>query len=264
MFCFRCRAAYPAGLEPADSAAVSWTNSRWENLEDPEARQRHQLRFDVSELWGRRMLTFFSEHACIGAGALLDLGCGPGGAMHAFAKSGWQTKGVDVDVGLKVHHAEYGLEVDYQTIESALSSPRKKFDLVVCSHVLYFVQRPNELFKALPALVGLNGYALLVISDLLSCRSNSVPSVNHSWYPTLKSVENLLMKEGFTIVRSKRVSGSYFVLGRNEGKTGYRQLPIVLGFYYYLRMITQPLRSRICSPVIALVRRMFRRSVAQS
>lgn len=258
-FCLRCGAAFPDRPEEVERNAGQWQNSRLENLDDPLARRRHQLRFDVSELWGQRMLSFFSEHTSVKDGSLLDLGCGPGGALHAFKKSGWQTKGVDVDLGLEIHHVEYGLEVVYGTIEAALDKAQEMYDLIVCSHVLYFVQRPNDFFKRLPSLLVPKGYVLLVISDLLSCRSNSVPSTGHSWYPTLRSVKKLLINEGFWIVKTKYLRGSFFVLARNDCRLFNRQLLGTPAYFSYLRLISQPLRSSICRPAIRLARQVLRR-----
>lgn len=89
-------------------------------------------------------------------GMLLDVGCGSGRIMHLAKQMGWDATGLEIDPDAVAAARLTGLNViegDYR----ALTSLERKYDMVMCSHVIEHVDQPRLLLDLLTASVAEGG-----------------------------------------------------------------------------------------------------------
>jgi len=132
-------------------------------------------------------------------GCMLDIGCGDGRLMRIAEKYGWKVTGLELDEmaiqqatisGLSVHHGSYH---DIPNLE-------RKFNLIICSHVLEHVHDPRLLISmALNALAD-NGIVWLQWPNPESDGINKfaenwrgLEAPRHICLPSIKSVCEYIM-----------------------------------------------------------------------
>jgi 2-polyprenyl-3-methyl-5-hydroxy-6-metoxy-1,4-benzoquinol methylase len=74
-------------------------------------------------------------------GAILDVGCGRGDLVSAFARRGWRAHGLDISPVAVDSASRRGVDARVGTIEQAPWAPAS-FDVIVMSHVLEHVHDP--------------------------------------------------------------------------------------------------------------------------
>jgi 2-polyprenyl-3-methyl-5-hydroxy-6-metoxy-1,4-benzoquinol methylase len=79
-------------------------------------------------------------------GCMLDLGCGNGKSMLVAKRFGWDVVGIELDSAAVESARGQGLDVRPGSYKSIVDL-KKKFDLVVCSHVIEHVHHPRELLS---------------------------------------------------------------------------------------------------------------------
>ena len=79
-------------------------------------------------------------------GRMLDLGCGNGKSMLVAKQFGWDVVGIELDSAAVESAKSQGLDVRLGSYKS-INDLKKKFDLIVCSHVIEHVHCPRELLS---------------------------------------------------------------------------------------------------------------------
>jgi len=101
------------------------------------------------------------------AGSLLDIGCGAGRFLAAFAseKQGWQVSGFDVG---EVYEEEI-ISIPRATFYSGqLDSIGRKFDLIALSHVAEHLTEPAKILREAANLLSSNGRIVIRVPCFLS------------------------------------------------------------------------------------------------
>lgn len=79
-------------------------------------------------------------------GKMLDLGCGDGRSMLVAERFGWTVTGIEIDSAAVKSAIKNGLDVRLGSYRDIVGLKRK-FDLIVCSHVIEHVHNPRELLS---------------------------------------------------------------------------------------------------------------------
>ncbi len=97
-------------------------------------------------------------------GQLLDVGCGNGKTLVIAKMLGWEVTGIELDPKAVAYTRGLGLNI-IQGDYSILREIDKKFDCVICNHVLEHVYRPRELLSSLNKALRSNGTLLLSLPN---------------------------------------------------------------------------------------------------
>lgn len=154
-------------------------------------------------------------------GRLLDVGCSAGGLMVPFAKRGWQVLGTDPDSGyVEFGKRKLGLRIDAVAAE-AMALPDAGFDLIVITGSLEHVFDVNRVLALCRKASAPEGLLFIEGRALNYGVIKGHFSHNHRRYLTLRSIELLMLKHGWTPVLSTEEAlcgptrpGAVHVLGR--------------------------------------------------
>ena len=111
----------------------------------------------------RSELMFLQDRA---PGRLLDLGCGSGARLRAFARGGWAVEGQDVDArALAVAREQNPEGVFHHGDLTELALPPSCYDAIIMNHVLEHLENPLGVLRACKKLLKPGG-------DLVSIQPN--------------------------------------------------------------------------------------------
>jgi SAM-dependent methyltransferase len=165
-------------------------------------------------------------------GALLDVGCGSGGALLLLEEAGWRCHGVEISHAAVAAARSAGLENVREGDLLGAGYPDAAFDAVRFWHSLEHVRSPAaELAEARRVLrpggsltVGVPNFASLG-SRLARDRWFYLDVPRHLWHFTPAALRRLVESHGFRATRVRLVSTSTSVLGTAEyllGREGGR------------------------------------------
>lgn len=148
--CESCGFVY-ANLPDEQILAV---NSRFDHRIEATYYDEQQTFLD--DIWFSRIVKRF--HNRLGAGRVLDVGCGNGLLLRQFGAMGWECCGVDTSPWSADYAKRYGFRLAQGTIES-FGEQLGQFDLVVSSSTLEHVAQPVPHVAAISRRVKPGGYA---------------------------------------------------------------------------------------------------------
>jgi SAM-dependent methyltransferase len=138
-------------------------------------------------------------------GRILEVGCSAGYALAALEDAGWQTTGVEANVGT----ADFArAQLRGQILADISEIPAdSQFDAVLLSHILEHIVDPRAFLAALSAHLAPNGvvfilvpnYGSTVVRYFVGSRWESFLPLQHVWYFDAGSLTNLLALEGFSV-----------------------------------------------------------------
>ncbi|MBX4196782.1 class I SAM-dependent methyltransferase [Candidatus Pacearchaeota archaeon] len=146
-------------------------------------------------------------------GSCLDVGCGVGHLMHMLARKGLNVEGMEISPDLvsalnkkfKVYCAEVGDK-----------SIKKKYDLITFNHVLEHVEHPESFIKGIYSMLNEQGYIIFavpflygLIPQILRTKWYGLGYGQHLNFFSIKSLKNLLERNGFIVHEFKRLSVDY-------------------------------------------------------
>jgi 2-polyprenyl-3-methyl-5-hydroxy-6-metoxy-1,4-benzoquinol methylase len=146
---------------------------------------------------------------------VFEVGCGAGGILHYFREKGCRVKGVDlgkdyIDYGRN----RYDLDLSVGTIDNLdLDSPP---DLIIYSHVLEHVLDLNQELNQINRTLSNNGFLFVEVpgvKNLLNSYNNDFLRYlqnAHVYHFTLKSLNNLMTKNGFNLMAGNETISSVF------------------------------------------------------
>lgn len=138
-------------------------NNYWIKKKDPDGKIR-----DVLKNYAKERKVFLDNNRSliklirsIKFKSICDVGCGPGFLLSKFKKN--QTFGIENDkIGIRFA-SKYGRIFRYNLNEHF--NLDKKFDLVICNHVIEHVKKPEKLIKDLKSIMKSNGYLIIGTPD---------------------------------------------------------------------------------------------------
>lgn len=167
---------------------------------------------------------------------ILDIGCGPGYFLKRGMERGWDCLGVEPSLRAADHARQLGVNVINRFFHDAgLEQKTGTFDAVHMSEVLEHIADPTQLCLAAYSLLAQHGIICIVvpndynpIQEILRERLGYNPywlaPPHHINYFDYDSVENLLRKSGFTIIRRTAMYPMDFFLLMGDNYVGNDQL----------------------------------------
>lgn len=176
---------------------------------------------------GRRIFKFIEANGLLMTGEnkfVLEVGCGAGGILQYFKEMGFRVKGIDLGKSF----VEYGRnqhDLDLSVGKINAIDIGEAPDLIIYSHVLEHILAPNNELQDVHNLLPNTGLLYIEIPgvknlmhsyklDFLRLLQNA-----HVYHFTLKSLENLLTRNGFRLVTGNETINSVFKKVRNENSS---------------------------------------------
>lgn len=211
--CQQCGNAYPTQAPDLRVLSRIWEVNRvFDDPTSQQARAMRDYRLRVSRIGGQRA---FAIHGALHKGPpgrFLDIACGLGATVRAFADAGWQAEGVDADPSTAEFHREFGIKARIGQVETLEFNDL--FDIVQISHAVYFITDPVGFFRRVKTLLKPDGLFCVNIADLMANHDTSLPSYVHSFFPTAESLHYALVCAGFTPMAMRRLSGTIYIAAR--------------------------------------------------
>lgn len=149
-------------------------------------------------------------------GRLLDIGCSLGYFVEAAAARGWDAVGVEISPFAAQEAREMGLDVRTGTLEQAEFAD-SSFDCVTMWDVLEHVPDPRRHMLEVRRVLAPNGLVVIGTPNLGHVRFRMqrerwrhLKPTEHLFYFNGRSLERLLDKTGFRVVRPPLVGGRRF------------------------------------------------------
>jgi SAM-dependent methyltransferase len=144
-------------------------------------------------------------------GRVLDVGCGSGRLLDAFAQRGWEVWGIEPDrESAKALIGRLGLPAEriFMGVAEEASFPSRAFDLITMSHVLEHVFDPGSVLAKAHDWLRPGGLLHVWVPNIASLESRlfrrfwfglDVP--RHLWHYDPRTVRALLAQSGFQVER---------------------------------------------------------------
>ena len=223
--CKACGNASPSGPATLDALQQYWDHNRMESESAPVTGAVWNSRLAASEKWAERTFRFVEGFLPDRPGRFLDVACGLGNTVAHFGRKGWDAYGIDADPNTKEFHQKLGVRTSIGQIENLDAG--SEYDLISIAHAIYFISNPREFVRKIRGMLSKNGLFLVVISDVLSSTNPARPSLCITWEPTSRSLKYFLQLEGFQVLKTKEMKGSYFILARPGPARRCHPMPIL-------------------------------------
>ena len=170
---------------------------------------------------GRRIFDYLGTRGLLEGGRemrVLEVGCGAGGILHYFRKQGFLVEGLDLGESyIEYGRSRYQLNLSVGTVHDLDPSRLEDApDLIIYSHVLEHILHPNDELQRIRGLasddtllyIEVPGVKNLMRSydmDFLRMLQNA-----HVYHFTLRSLVNLLARNGFGLIDGNESINSVF------------------------------------------------------
>jgi SAM-dependent methyltransferase len=188
---------------------------------------------------------------------MLDIGCGLGGTVRAFADAGWQAMGIDADPATEASHRSLGIASRIGQVE-AMDLPGD-WDMVHSAHAIYFVTDPMGFLARARALLAVDGLLAITVADFMAWDDRTDPAYVHTFFPTGRSMAYAITLAGFSVVAMRRAKGSIHIAAR----IGAGALPPVSPFLTWLGHETRVLRHAVVGRPLTLLRRVAKKALGR-
>jgi 2-polyprenyl-3-methyl-5-hydroxy-6-metoxy-1,4-benzoquinol methylase len=250
--CRRCGNAYPTVRQDLAVLARIWEVNR--TRDDPAtAEAAWAERRRIARLGGERAVSFYGPLAGKPNGRFLDIGCGLGGTVRAFADAGWEALGVDADAATEPSHRALGSASRIGQVETL--ELEGGWDIVHSAHAIYFVTDPMGFLARARALLVPDGLLAITIADYMAWDDSTEPAYVHTFFPTGQSMAYAITLADFRVVAMRRAKGSIHIAAR----IGDGPLPSVSPWMIRLGHLTRGLRYGLIGRPMTLLRRFAKR-----
>ena len=160
---------------------------------------------------GHGILDLFDRYTDRDKGSLLDIGCKFGDLLVAADRRGWNASGVELNSDFCKIARSRGFEV-YNDVIERLDSSISGFDVIVMSHVLEHIERPDDTLKTLFDRLNPKGLLFVETPDQSSPiawgiyrgRWLGVATPGHIWAFTSKTLKNVITSANFNVIWHNR------------------------------------------------------------
>jgi SAM-dependent methyltransferase len=209
--CGRCGTAVTLGEAPApavhETGAYAGGAPRLSRLAGPILRA-----FDRRRLRMLRPVTPPPAH-------LLDAGAGRGRFVAAALRAGYDAQGIEPAARGALARTEHGVTLAAETVESASFAPGS-LDAVTLWHVLEHLEDPGAALERVAGWVAPGGALLVGVPNLASLQARiggnrwfHLDLPRHRTHFTAAGLEALLVRTGFTVVRTHHVLAEHNPFG---------------------------------------------------
>lgn len=147
---------------------------------------------------------------------VLEVGCNSGGILDVFRSQGYEVKGVDLNARFTQYGREqHGLDLSFGTVQDVAST--WKPNLVVYSHTLEHVTRPNDELRRVAELLADDGQLYVQVpgiknlGDGYSMDFRAYIQFAHTYHFSLKTLTNLMRVNGFRRMCGDETVNAVFV-----------------------------------------------------
>ena len=176
---------------------------------------RQRLEKEVLQIRDYESTRDFLQQSVPGKGKLIEIGSGLGHLIDYFRQDGWETLGIEPNVGLcRYAERELHLEVMPTILEDA-KLPDGFADAALMMHVIEHVPDPKGTFSEVFRILKPGGFFVLetprydtLMFSLLGKRERSLSCDGHIYFFTTSTLSAFAKRSGFNIVRTDYVGRS--------------------------------------------------------
>jgi SAM-dependent methyltransferase len=249
--CRRCANGYPSHQPHLRVLQKIWLEHKsTPGLSTATLEQTWERRRAAGRAIAARSFKIFGPLVGSSGGRFLDVACGFGETVKAFAEHGWHAEGIDADSSIAHLHREMGIHVRHGQIEEM--DLGFGFDIIHIAHAIYFITNPMQFVGEVRKRLARDGLFCIVLSDFFAHHDPSLPSYVHTFFPTAASMRYALALAGLETVIYKELSGSIYIAARPASVI---TMPFVSPVWTRLLLRTKPLRyALIGCPYLTLRR----------
>jgi 2-polyprenyl-3-methyl-5-hydroxy-6-metoxy-1,4-benzoquinol methylase len=208
--CQRCGNAYPSHPPDLRKLQELWALNRADADSTPPVQASNwRYRRTIAKTGATRSYRLFSPLASKAKGRFIDIACGLGETVSAFAAHGWDAEGIDADPSTEPVHREIGIRSRIGQFEEVEIG--KGYDIIHIAHAIYFITDPMRFIRLVRERLAPAGLFCIVLADFLANSDRGLPNYTHTFYPTARSIRYALALAGFETVFCKRRSGSIYI-----------------------------------------------------
>jgi SAM-dependent methyltransferase len=249
--CRRCGNAYPSHQPNLHVLQRIWLEHKsTPGLTVEELKCAWARRRDDARAIAARSFRTFAPLAGNSGKRFLDIACGFGETVKAFADHGWDAEGIDADASIAQVHREIGICVRHGQIEEM--DLAVGYQLIHIAHAIYFITNPMRFLSKVRDRLAGDGVFCVVLSDFFAHHDPSLPSYAHTFFPRTASMDYALALAGFETIVSKKLSGSIYIAARPTS-TSKSSFVSPVGTRLLLR--TKPLRYALLGRPYLAIRR---------
>ncbi len=212
LLCRRCANAYPSHQPDLRVLQKIWLQHKsTPGLTSAELKDQWEVRRAAGRTIAGRSLKIFAPLA-ESTGRFLDIACGFGETVKAFADKGWDAEGIDADSSIADLHREMEIHVRYGQIEQM--NLGAEYRIIHIAHAVYFITEPMRFLAEIRKRLSANGLFCVVLSDFFAHHDPSLPSYGHTFFPSAASMRYALAMAGFETIVCKKLSGSIYIAAR--------------------------------------------------
>jgi len=172
----------------------------------------HQIKmFERGERRGKKIFDTLSKYTNLDYKDVLEVGCGYGGILNYFKSQGSIVKGFDLDDNALKYGQSMGLDIQAGEIDQFLNT-KKKFDVIILSHVLEHVSRPKEFIDKLVRLHKPNGFLFVLVPGIENQKvisSNYAIQPGHLLYFSEDTLDQVLSKNFSKVFSNNQIEAIY-------------------------------------------------------
>ncbi len=135
---------------------------------------------------------------------IYDIGCASGGTLFPFINKGYSTFGLEINK----EYREYGITrgIDIQSNESNFYETMQNADLIIISHVLEHLPKPQEILKRIGENLKDGGLLYVEVPGVLDTHNQYKHFMfalqqAHIWYFSSDTLKNVLGSCGFSLIK---------------------------------------------------------------
>jgi 2-polyprenyl-3-methyl-5-hydroxy-6-metoxy-1,4-benzoquinol methylase len=218
--CLSCNFIYTNPVPPESEIGKYYKSESYISHTDTKKGIINKLYHFVRNITIKKKLQLLDQLS--GKGKLLDIGCGTGHFIKECKNQGWTVEGTEPDPDARKLAETL---TDSKISETVFAKTEfKSYNIISLWHVLEHVHRLNETIEQIKKLLKDNGHLIIAVPNCESFDAKyykehwaAFDLPRHLYHFTQDSMENLLHKHGFNIIKkTPMVFDSFYVSMMSE------------------------------------------------